>query len=56
MGRDALFPWLPAHHAEHLTYKNLGHEWPIRDIVPLNRDVHKFLTWLKDLISWTASS
>ncbi|MBE9178715.1 hypothetical protein IQ268_09095 [Oculatella sp. LEGE 06141] len=48
-GRDCVCPLLPAHHAEHLTYRNLGHELPMRDIVPLNRVTHAILTWLKDV-------
>lgn len=40
LGGDALLPFLPAHHADHLHYKNLGHELPFRDILPLNRRVH----------------
>lgn len=40
LGRDCVLPLLPAHHADHLHYRNLGHELPIRDIVPLHRKVH----------------
>ncbi len=35
-----MFPLLPAHHAGHLHYRHLGHELPIRDIVPLHRNIH----------------
>ena len=41
--RCALLPWLRAHHAHHLTYRNLTNEMIIRDIVPLNRYVHRVI-------------
>ena len=49
-GRDCLFPLLPATHADHITYRNLGYELPMRDIVPLNRNTHQFITWLRALL------
>ncbi|MEM7772402.1 MAG: hypothetical protein AAF327_18050 [Cyanobacteria bacterium P01_A01_bin.37] len=49
-GRDALLPLLPCHDIEHLTYSNLGHEWFIRDTIPLNKHHHrKFVTPLRRL-------
>jgi hypothetical protein len=39
-GRDAICPLLKAHHADHLHYKNLTHELPLRDLVPLNKTMH----------------
>lgn len=38
--RCVLFPWLRSRHAHHLTYKNLEHEIPVRDIVPLSKAAH----------------
>jgi hypothetical protein len=35
LGRDAICPLLKAHHADHLHYKNLTRELPLRDLVPL---------------------
>ncbi len=40
LGRDCVFPLLPAHHADHLHYRNLGHELPLHDIVPLHWKMH----------------
>jgi hypothetical protein len=40
LGRDCVLPVLRAHHCHHLHYRNLGHELPIRDIVPLHRITH----------------
>lgn len=40
-GRCALFPWLKARDGHHLTYANLGHEWPLRDVLPLSRFAHR---------------
>lgn len=39
-GLDTIFPFLPAHHADHITYTNLTKELPLRDLVPLNKTVH----------------
>lgn len=44
LNSDALLPFLPAHDAHHLTYANFKHELPIRDIIPLNHDLH--IKWL----------
>lgn len=40
-GRCALLPWLKAENYHHLTYDNLGSEWPIRDCIPLSRFAHR---------------
>lgn len=45
--RDCVFPWWPATDVDHLYYKNLGHEIPIRDIVPLNHRTHCAVTLLR---------
>lgn len=47
MGRCAVVPLLKAHHNDHVTYRNLGKEWPLRDLVPLNRHVHAAVTYLR---------
>lgn len=39
-GRCALLPFLKAENYHHLTYDNLGHEYPIRDCIPLSRFAH----------------
>lgn len=41
--RCALFPWLTATDAHHLTYKNLGNEMYVRDCVPLSRYAHNLI-------------
>jgi hypothetical protein len=46
-GRDAVCPLLPAQDAAHLTYRHLGSELPIRDIVPLNRAIHRIVDDLR---------
>lgn len=40
-----LFPWLEAKEAHHLSYKNLGHEWIWRDVVPLSKTAHTIVHW-----------
>mgnify|MGYP001791186419 CR=1 FL=1 len=40
-----LFPWLKARHSHHLTYRNLGDEKLIRDIVPLSKTAHSIIHW-----------
>ncbi len=47
LGRCTVIPALKAHHNDHLTYRNLGHELPLRDVVPLNRYVHVAVTFLR---------
>jgi hypothetical protein len=41
LGRDSILPIFPAHDCDHLTYKNLGRELPLRDCVPLHRFTHR---------------
>jgi hypothetical protein len=49
-GRDIICPLLKAHDVEHLTYSNFKKELPIRDLVPLNRVVHRnIITPIKGL-------
>jgi hypothetical protein len=44
-------PLLKAHHADHLHYKNLTHELPLRDLVPLNKTMHlRIVTPLRSLL------
>jgi hypothetical protein len=38
--RDCIIPLLRATDVDHLSYVNLGHELPLRDVVPLNRHTH----------------
>jgi hypothetical protein len=45
--RDVLCIWWRATDADHLTYANLGREWPLRDLVPLNRRTHVVVTALR---------
>ena len=47
LGRDVLFPFLKAENADHLHYKNLGHELPLLDLVPLHKSTHFVVTWLR---------
>lgn len=42
-GRCCLFPWQKANHTHHLTYRNLGKELLIRDVVPLSKVAHKIV-------------
>lgn len=44
LNSDALIPFLPAHDAHHMTYNNFRNELPIRDLIPLNHDLH--ILWL----------
>lgn len=45
--RCVVFPWLRATNSHHLTYRNLEHELPVRDIVPLSELAHWiFGSWL----------
>jgi hypothetical protein len=46
-GRDCIFPVLPARNADHLHYKNLGHELPLIDLVPLHTSTHRVVTRLR---------
>lgn len=41
LGRCCICPLLPGGDAAHLTYKNIEHELPLRDIVPMNRFFHR---------------
>lgn len=41
--RCVMFPWLTATDAHHLTYRNLGSEIYIRDIIPLSRCAHDLI-------------
>ncbi len=50
LGRDCLIPLLPATDCHHLHYRNLGHELPIRDLVPLNRFTHQIVEDLKMIV------
>lgn len=40
-GQDTICPIFKAHDCDHLTYRNLGHELPLRDCVPLHRVTHR---------------
>jgi hypothetical protein len=51
LGRDTILPILPAHDCDHITYKNLGYELPLRDCVPLNKITHRWIiTPLRSLL------
>jgi hypothetical protein len=51
LGRDAICPLLKAHHADHLHYKNLTCELPLRDLVPLNKTIHlRIITPLRSFL------
>lgn len=39
------FPFLTARHSHHMTYTNLKHEIPIRDIVPVSKFAHWIIHW-----------
>lgn len=41
--RCVLFPWLTAKDAHHMTYRNLGRELPVIDLVPLSHQAHKLV-------------
>lgn len=41
LGRCCVCPLLPGGDAARITYKNLCHELPLRDIVPMNRFFHR---------------
>lgn len=47
-GRDVLFPRLPSQQVDHIGYRNLGGELPIRDIVPLHHTTHQVVTALRN--------
>jgi len=47
LGRDVLCPFLPAQNADHLSYRRLGHELPLLDLVPLHTWTHFVVTWLR---------
>jgi len=40
-GRDCVLPILPAQECDHLTYRRLGQELPLIDVVPLSRWTHR---------------
>ena len=42
-GYCVLHPWKKASHTHHMTYKNMKHELPIRDCVPLSKNAHAFI-------------
>lgn len=48
--RDCIFPLFPSHETDHISYKNMGHEWPIRDVLPLSRTNHQIITYLRKLL------
>jgi len=50
LGRDVLVPILPAQTLDHLVYGRLGREWPLRDVVPLSRATHGFVTSARDVV------
>ncbi len=41
--RCALFPWMPADHCHHLTYRNLRHEFFWIDCLPLSKFAHDMI-------------
>lgn len=49
LGSDCSFPWLRAHHCDHVGYRRLGRELPWIDVVPLNRKTHAIVTKLRSL-------
>lgn len=54
LGRDALLPLLPAHHVDHLHYRNLGKfmgELPLLDVIPLHRKTHRLVTELRQKVN-----
>ena len=57
LGRCCICPLLPGGDAAHLTYHNLCHELPLRDIVPMNRFFHrifdsKLIKPLRPILNW----
>ena len=50
LGRDVVFPVLPAQTLDHLGYGRLGREWPLRDVVPLSRATHAIVTAARDVV------
>ncbi len=47
LGRDTIAIWRRADQCDHLHYRNLGHEWPLRDVVGLNHRTHALVTGLR---------
>jgi hypothetical protein len=52
LNRDGLIPLLKAHHTDHITYRNMGHELFLRDCVPLHSVTHWFITQLRKILRW----
>ena len=48
MHRDCLCPLVKANDIHHLTYRNLGSESIVLDVVPLNKCTH----WFADRLRW----
>lgn len=48
-GRDCVLPFLPASQADHLHYRNLRSELPLRDLVPLHPGTHQVVTALRKI-------
>lgn len=48
-GRCILCPILRATDCDHLTYRNLKQELPIRDLVPLSSPAHRLVTMVRSL-------
>lgn len=49
LGGCVLLPFLRATQADHLTYKNLEHELPIRDLVPVHPASHAVIGLIRDI-------
>ena len=47
LGRDVVVPLLRAEQLDHLSYRRLGHEIPIWDVVPVSRGTHRLVTLLR---------
>ena len=47
LGRDTVAVWWKATDCDHLHYRNLGRELPLRDVVGLNRRTHVLVTELR---------
>lgn len=48
-GGCVLCPFLTATQADHLTYRNLEHELPFRDLVPVNKHSHALIGVIRDV-------
>lgn len=49
LGRDTVCPLLRSTDLDHVSYKRLGNELPLIDVVPLNRLTHTAVTYLREL-------